>query len=156
MRVLNSGDFPLITYCNDCGAKIEIENEKDVEYGHIGMYKFICPCCGAESYIDTLDGLTLTQENLKFPDHFYEYSSGKLTNDKIKESVANCIDFLRKHPDECYCEHIGNTFMCVFTNDEDELYQIVATDRYYETEISYGPEDQKTRGFQRPDKIKND
>ena len=33
--------------------------------------KFItCPCCGVESMVDEIEGITLTRNNLCFPEHF--------------------------------------------------------------------------------------
>jgi hypothetical protein len=51
-------------------------------------------CCGEEIEID--DGIDLTSENLRFPQHYYSFENGKdLSNDEIDKYVKECINALR-------------------------------------------------------------
>ena len=67
--------FPLKIKCSECDSELEITKE-DTHIGWMGARFINCPCCGEESMVDKLDGITLTKDNLEFPVHFNRTTKG--------------------------------------------------------------------------------
>lgn len=132
--------FPLKAVCEYCESEIELE-EDDVEVGRLGLYKFICPCCNEESYID--ESITLTKDNLEFPRHYYCFGNGvKQNDDYINSQVKKCIETLRNNKDGKYCMcGSGNTKIFVERYDGDEEYCVTVAKGYYETNVPFEDED---------------
>jgi hypothetical protein len=128
--------FPIKAKCENCSSEVELE-ESDLEVGELGLYKFTCPCCGKESYID--DGIALTKDNVRFPQHYYEFKNGvNFENEKIDKYVKSCIKCLRNHKDDSeifYNTHTGtgDLFINVTRYEGDEEYKIQVAKGYYET-----------------------
>lgn len=132
--------FPIKAKCENCSSEIELE-ESDLGVGEFGLYKFTCPCCGKESYLD--NGITLTKDNVRFPQHYFNYSGGiNVKDDEINRLVKVCIQYLRDNKDK-YNTHaeIGNSFINVTRYDGDETYDIQVAKDYYSTEIPFEKED---------------
>lgn len=134
--------FPTKAVCENCESEIELD-EVDVEEGEFGLYKFICPCCGKESFADC--GITLTSENVSFPKHYFCSEDGiNISDDEINKMVKKCIETLRNSNDkDVYSTftEIGNTFVFVQRFDGDENFEVVVSKDYYDTIIDYTEED---------------
>ncbi len=61
--------------CDKCNSELEI-TENDAHIGWLGARFITCPCCGEESMVDELDGITLTKDNLEFPVRFNRTTKG--------------------------------------------------------------------------------
>lgn len=57
------------TFCEHCDSELEI-SEEDTHIGWLGAAFVKCPCCGQESMVDELEGITLTKNNIDYPIHF--------------------------------------------------------------------------------------
>ena len=71
----NIAMFPLKIKCSECDSELEI-TEEDTHIGWMGARFINCPCCGEDTMIDELDGITLTKDNLEFPVHFNRTTKG--------------------------------------------------------------------------------
>ena len=141
----NSEDnYPMIVTCDDCGSDFEIEYD-DTYIGALGCRNVKCPCCGYENMVD--DGIQLTKDNLKFPDHYFWFGNGvKLSNKETDKYVRDCIEALRKSKNKYFYAArggTGDTHIFVFRQDEDEEYLIYVGKDGYETNITYEDVDYK-------------
>jgi DNA-directed RNA polymerase subunit M/transcription elongation factor TFIIS len=135
--------FPMRVICEHCESEIEVD-EKDVKIGEFGLYKFTCPVCGKESFVDD-EGLTLTTENLKFPDHYHSSFNGvNISNEEIDKMVKDCIKRLRETNDKTVYStftECGNTYVAVNRYDGDQVFNVVVSKDYYETDVPFTEED---------------
>lgn len=135
--------------CMQCGSELEI-TEEDTHISWLGARFITCPCCGEETLVDELDGITLTKDNLEFPKHFNRTTKG-LRN--IKETCPNEIVKIIKskienfrHDKDCHSWYTdchswytswGDTLVVVFRCNEDKEYHVVVAKDYYETDIPF-------------------
>ena len=134
--------FPMRVTCYNCETELEI-GEQDTHVGYPGAMYFTCPVCGEEIMIEELDGITLTKDNIEFPQHFYYFGNGvDLTSEEIRKYINDAINFFRNNPDNfCYTTGSGNTGILVQNFSGDHEYHVVVTKDFYETEIPYGTKD---------------
>lgn len=134
--------YPMRVKCYNCESELEVE-EQDTHVGYPGAMYFTCPVCGKESMIDELDGITLTKDNIEFPQHFYYFGNGvDLSSKEIRKYINDAINFFRNNPDSfCYTTGSGNTGILVQNFSGDHEYHVVVTKDFYETEIPYGTKD---------------
>lgn len=144
----NSNSKLLRIHCSQCGSELEITKD-DTHIGWLGALFVTCPCCGEESMIDELEGITLTVDNLEFPVHFSRTNKGmrqvvENSSEEIVKEIKRAITYFRKHKDEYYwfTSH-GDLFVVVFRYEGDEEYSIMVTKDFYETEIPFQEEDYK-------------
>lgn len=121
--------------------------EEDAHIGAYGAAYVTCPCCGEDTMVLDLPGITLTRDNIKFPNHFYKFGKGSKsskTSNEVKKNIQRAIDILRDS-DECgyHFSSNGDSTVIVFKMDEDEEYLIFAMNEWYETSISFEKIDQK-------------
>ena len=139
--------YPRELECEMCGSKLEYEKE-DMEVGVLGAMHVKCPLCG---YNNMLDGnecdITLTKDNVEFPLHFF-YSSKEdgakdvFNNEEIKKCINDAIEFFRKNKDAYHWfTSYGNLYISVRKFEGDEEYDVMVTDRHWETYIPFEPED---------------
>ena len=121
--------------------------EEDTYIGWLGSRFIECPCCGQESIVEDLEGITLTKDNLKFPVHFSKTEVGvrhvvEVNSDEIIKEINNGINFFRTHKDRMYWyTGYGDLFLIVFRYSGDEEYFVMVTKSFYETNIPFEPED---------------
>lgn len=153
MRIINNNKdesitkenpkFPMRVICEHCESEVEVD-ENDVRVGEFGLYKFTCPVCGKESFIDD-EGLTLTTENLKFPDHYHGSFNGvNISNEEIDKMVKECIETLRNSNDKNFYStsiETGDTHIGVSRYDGDQVFNVVISKDYYETYVPFTNED---------------
>ena len=134
--------YPMRVICYNCESELEIE-EQDTHVGYPGAMYFTCPVCGEEIMIEELDGITLTKDNIEFPQHFYYFGNGvDLTSEEIRKYINDAIKYFRKNPDSfCYTTGTGNTGILVQNFSGDYEYHIVVTKDFYDVEIPYEHED---------------
>lgn len=136
----------LTIHCNECDSELEI-TENDTHIGWLGARFITCPCCGEESMVDELEGITLTKDNLEFPVHFNRTMSGlrnviEIGANKIIKEIQDAIMFLREHKDMDYkYVSYGDLFVIVFRYEGDENYFVLVTKDFYETYIPFERED---------------
>lgn len=123
--------------CEYCEHDIYFDKD-DEHVGGFGCYYVYCPHCGEETLVEDED-LELTDDNIKFPDHFYHTSTYKknvvsITEEEVTNEIKRLVKEIEKTPDVTYraCEW-GDT-MIVVMNCEDEIRVFVTKD-YYETSI---------------------
>lgn len=138
--------YPRVVTCDNCKSDIEI-NYSDTHIGILGCRCFKCPCCGDESVLYDEEGIKLTLDNLKFPDHYYCFADGvKLTNKVIDTYVKECITALRESPDKNFYatrSGTGDTHVFVFRYDGDEEYIVYVGKGGYETNVQFEDADYK-------------
>ena len=134
------------TFCEHCDSELEFTKD-DTHIGWLGAAYITCPCCGNESMVDELDGITLTKDNIEFPVHFQRCNKGmkhvkEVSNEEIVNEVRNGIEYFRKNKDEYYWyTSRGDLFMILFRYAGDEEYFVVVTKDFYETYIPFESED---------------
>lgn len=132
--------------CDKCDSELEIIKD-DTHIGWLGAPFITCPCCGEDSMVDELEGITLTIDNLQFPIHFNRTNKDirqvlEVSDEKIISEIKRGVTYLRKHKDEHYwCTSYGDLFVIVFRYKGDEEYSIMVTKDFYETDIPFEEED---------------
>lgn len=136
----------IITCCDECGSELEISPE-DMYVGWLGAMHCICPCCGEETMVEQAKGITLTKDNLRFPEHFLRTTFGirnvrEIKDEEIERQVRDAIEYLRKHKDnDLKYVSYGDLFVIVFRYEGDENYFVLVTKDFYETDIPFEAED---------------
>lgn len=134
----NEDKYPMVITCNNCGSDFEIEHD-DTYIGTLGCRYVKCPCCDYSNMID--DGIQLTKDNLKFPDHYFWYGNGVvLSNKKTDECVRECIEALRNSKDKYFYATqggTGDTHVFVFRRDADEEYIVYVGKNGFETNVPF-------------------
>lgn len=134
--------FSLKFSCPECDSELEI-TEKDTHIGWLGAKYITCPCCGEESMVDELDGITLTKDNLEFPVHFNRTAKGlrhvvEVNSNEIVDGIKKAITYFRENKDEfCWYTSYGDLFLIVFRYSGDEEYFVMVTKDFYETYIPF-------------------
>ena len=128
----------MIITCDNCGSDYEIEYD-DTYIGALGCRYVKCPCCGYENMID--DGIQLTKDNLKFPDHYFSFADCvKISDEAIDRDVKRCIEALRNSKDKRFYATrtgTGDTHIFVFRYDGDEEYFVYVGKGGYETNVPF-------------------
>lgn len=133
-------------HCNECGSELEI-TENDTHIGWLGARFITCPCCGEESMVDELNGITLTKDNLKFPVHFNRTTKGlrhvvETKSDEIIKEIKRAITYFRENKDDWnWYTSYGDLFVNIYRYDGDEEYFVLVTKDFYETHIPFEKED---------------
>ena len=139
-RKANSEDkYPMVITCNNCGSDFEIEHD-DTYIGTLGCRYVKCPCCDYSNMVDD-DGIQLTKDNLKFPDHYFWFGDGVvLSNKETDEYVRRCIEALRKSKNKNFYAArggSGDTHVFVFRYDGDEEYFVYVGKNGFETNVPF-------------------
>ena len=138
--------YVLTINCDKCDSELEI-TEEDTHIGWMGARFITCPCCGEESMVDELDGITLTKDNLEFPIHFIRTTKGlrhvvEINSDEIIKEIQRGITYFRENKDEfCWYTTYGDLFLVVFRYSGDEEYSVIVTKDFYETYVPFEDED---------------
>lgn len=120
--------------CDSCGKILTGEHK----VGQLGCKYIVCDNCGEENYIDELEPMTLTKNNVRFPQHYYHFDSNSvlIDDDTINQWVKRCIEHLEQNPDE---NHIytasGDSAVHVTRFDGDGEYVVQVCKNYYETNV---------------------
>lgn len=134
------------TFCEHCDSELEV-SEEDAHIGWLGAAFVKCPCCGQETIVNELDGITLTRDNIEFPKHFYRTNKSlrdviEITNEGIVNEIQKGIDYFRKNKDEyCWYTSYGDSFVIVFRYKNNKEYSVLVTKDFYDTDIPFGAED---------------
>lgn len=136
--------YPMIMACDSCNSEFEIDYA-DTYIGALGCRYVKCPCCGYENILG--DGITLTTENLSFPNHYFSFKNAvKLSDNDVDRFVKECIKALRSSKDKGFYAAqtgIGDTHIFVFRYDDDEEYAVYVGKNGYETNVPFEDEDYK-------------
>lgn len=130
------------TFCEHCDSELEISKE-DTHIGWLGAAFVKCPCCGQESMVDELDGITLTKDNIDYPIHFNRTNKDlknvvEIQKDEVIKEIQKGIDYFRTNKDEfCWYTCHGDLFLIVFRYEGDEEYFVLVTRDFYETYIPF-------------------
>lgn len=134
------------TFCDNCDSELEIY-EEDTHIGWLGAPFVKCPCCGQESMVDELEGITLTKDNIDYPIHFNRTNKDlknvvEIQKDEVIKEIQRGIDYFRINKDEfCWYTCHGDLFLIVFRYEGDEEYFVLVTRDFYETDIPFEKED---------------
>jgi hypothetical protein len=135
-------DLPIQITCEYCDSKLEITKE-DTHIGWLGASYITCPCCGGESMVDELDGITFTVDNIDFPVHFLRVNKNErhvkeVDAKEIVKDIRRGIEYFREHKDKySWYTSYGDMFLTLLRYDGDEEYYVVVTKDYYETSIPF-------------------
>ena len=142
----NIKTFPLKIKCSECDSELEI-TEEDTHIGWMGARFVTCPCCGEESIVDEMEGITLTKDNIEFPIHFNRTTKGmrhivETNSDEIVKEIQKGIEYFRNFKNQfCWYSCYKDLFVLIFRYFEDEDYFVVVTKDFYETHIPFEKED---------------
>lgn len=145
-KLKNTKPKLLKIHCDQCDSELEITKE-DTHVGWLGALFVTCPCCGEESMVEELEGITLTVDNLQFPIHFNRTNKDtrqvvENSPDEIVNEIKQGITYFREHKDEYYWyTSYGDLFVIVFRYEGDEEYFVMVTKDFYETDIPFEQED---------------
>lgn len=134
------------TFCEHCNSELEFTKD-DTHIGWLGAAYVTCPCCGEESMVDELDGITLTKDNIGFPVHFLRFNKDmrhveEVGNEEIIKEIRKGVEYFRKNKDEyCWYTSYGDLFVILFRYADDEEYLVVVTKDFYEGYIPFEGED---------------
>lgn len=141
-RFKNAESKSLKIHCDQCGSELEI-TKNDTHIGWLGALFVTCPCCGEESMVDELEGITLTIDKLVFPVHFSRTNKEMIQvvencPDEIVKEIKRAITYFREHKDK-YFWHTshGDMFVIVFRYEGDKEYSVMVTKDFYETAIPF-------------------
>lgn len=131
--------------CDKCDSVLEVIPE-DSHIGWLGARFVTCPCCGKETMVEQLDGITLTKDNIEFPKHFLRSNKNmgckEMSIESILDEIRCAIEFFRENKDEFAIElGTGDAGIHVYRYTEDEEYRVVVTRDWYETCIPFATED---------------
>lgn len=132
--------------CFTCDSELEI-TEEDTHIGVYGAAHVTCPCCGDETMVDNLEGITLTKDNIEFPVHFYRTNKNlrnvkEIEPSRITDDIKRSVEYFRRNKDEfAWFTTTGDTFLTVFRFPDDKEYHVVVAKDYYETYIPFKKED---------------
>lgn len=123
--------------CEHCDSYLLVD-EDDLTVGEYGLFKFTCPCCGKESYIDK--SADLNENNITFPIHFSDPKGAvKLSNEDITKYVREVVKYLKDNPSEGYCyQATGDTMVFGFrdcSEYDNDYIDITVSRRNYNSGI---------------------
>ena len=122
-------------YCNSV-LGVEEDDVREVEYGCL---VFDCPICGEE--LDYGEKI-LTYETISFPQSFYHFDKGTLTEQDVKKTIKKGIENIRNNKDNFGMYYVsGNTFVAIKRYPSDEEYVIIATNDFYTSAIPFADAD---------------
>ena len=97
---------------------------------------------------DNEHSITLTADNIEFPDHFYHTSieNGAIdvcNTENIRKYIHEAIDYFRinKNEYDYGCILTGNLYLHVQRYVDDKEYVVTISNNFYETEIPFETED---------------
>lgn len=117
--------------CENCGSKLIID-DNDLIIGEYGAKCWVCAACGESNYVD--EGITLTEKNVIFPQHFSNtLNAVEIKDEEITKWVREAVAVMDKNIDYSY-HASGDTAVIAFKSDEDynDVTVIVAR-KYHET-----------------------
>lgn len=90
----------------------------DTYIGWLGARFTTCPCCGKETTVDEFEGITLTKDNLKYPQYFAHESKyhgcKEVGAEVILREIRRAIKYFRENKDEFAVEFgFGDCHICV-------------------------------------------
>lgn len=134
----NETKFPLEVTCEYCGSKLLLDRE-DLSCGAFGAMWYTCPVCKRRCMADEVDGITLTANNIQFPDNFWYYKDGvDISPEEINKYIKDGIKFFRENPEAfTYVTGTGNSHIMVQNYSGDEDYYVVVSKDFYDAEIPY-------------------
>lgn len=140
--------YPDFLICEHCLSELEYE-ESDIRIGALGLAYLDCPLCGYESAINDEElYITLTKDNIEFPNHFWHTSEDTgavdvCNTDNVRKYIKEAIQYFRQNKDEySWGGHItGNLYIHVRRYDGDEIYEVTISNDFYETDIPFEKED---------------
>lgn len=137
--------YPRKIVCDKCGSELEYE-KSDIEIRAYGCPEITCPLCGMDIPLYDEEELVLTENNISFPVHFYhtfkEKGAVEVSNERIEEYIREGINWLRANKKEySWFIQTGDLHLEVNKYDGDEVYNIIVTKNYYETDIPFKRED---------------
>lgn len=147
-RITNITDeYPKKLICEQCESELEYE-ESDIYVGDLGAAYVRCPICGCENLLEgDSHEIVLTEDNVKFPDHFFHYDGNGRTVDLFDEEtirgyIKKGIKWLRTHPDEYkWFISSGDMYLDITKCIDDEEYVVILCKDYYESYIPFGTKD---------------
>lgn len=139
--------YPRKCICENCQSELQYD-KTDITIGFLGAAHIHCPLCNNNIILeDNEHNITLTKDNIKYPNHFWHTSVetgavNRNNNEEIKKEINNAIEYFRKYKDEYhwYTES-GSLNMVVYRLDDDKCYEIMVTNNFYSTSIPFEDED---------------
>lgn len=136
------------TTCNECDSELEI-TEDDAHIGWLGAAYVTCPCCGEETMVDELDGITLTVDNLEYPKHFLKVNKNikhvkEIKESEILKSIKQGIEYFRKNKNEyIWYTAYGDMFLFIHRLEDDHEYYITVSKNFNELYLPFERKDEK-------------
>lgn len=121
--------------CENCESVVEVADD-ELEIGAYGCKSWTCPRCEYCNEID--DSIDLTEENIKFPQHFSNSLKGvQIKDDEINAWIKRVLSMIDKDSHFAVTGS-GNTLVLAYKSysDENEVSVIVCNNGYYETFVT--------------------
>lgn len=139
--------YPKECVCENCESTLQYD-ESDITIGVYGVAHIRCPLCKHIGMLDDDENdITLTKDNIEFPNHFHHTSieNGAVdvcNNEQVRRAIARVIEYLRENKDDThYYTEFGNLRVSVDRYENSEEYYVVVTNNYYSTFIPFESED---------------
>lgn len=123
-------EFPIdaLYQCPECMKEYTAKSH----IGTDGCEYVSCPDCGYERYVS--EGITITPDNLSFPQHFYRFeppNAIEVPQLDIEMMAKQCLRYLDKEHDYAFCA-TGNVFIIAVKDDQgDNDVQVLVCPNYY-------------------------
>ena len=123
--------------CECCEREFEYTKD-NVLIQDFGCANVICPHCKASTPADDVFNLKLDENNLVFPQHFFEFcekEENSILDEEINKEIKKHLKLLReKEKDTNFeCLRFGNILIFIFKNNE--TFSIFVAKGYYYTEF---------------------
>lgn len=123
--------------CDKCGVSL-VFGKDDARVGELGCYYVTCPNCGTDVYIDEIEPLTLNENNIQFPAHFYRFGTKDgavdIEDERIQQWVRECLDKIKQNDNtDFWVAGSGNTKVVVL-NYIDQ-YEVIVAKNYWDCDI---------------------
>lgn len=116
--------------------------------GAFGCMYIDCPLCGRDNMLENNEfNIILSKNNIEFPTHFFEHSTENgavdtCKNEYITKEINRAINYFRTNKEEfAWTTGTGNTEIHVYRFSDDEEYNVVVSENYYDAHIPFEAED---------------
>lgn len=124
--------YPPPYLCEECGENFDTE----LYIGSNGSLFAKCPYCDEEQWIG--EGVTLTEENINYPQHFFQYgrkSQSSISDAQITEWVRKCVARLDKDVDYSMSASGDTIVIAAKTEEDSNTVSVYVCKGYSECEL---------------------
>lgn len=124
------------TKCENCETEFEY-TKKNVLIQDFGCAGVICPNCNKTTIADDSFNLKLNEDNIVFPQHFFEFKKNKdfILDEEINNEIKRNIKLLKEQTftENSIWSRFGDVLIIVLK--EKNVFSIFVAKGYYHTEF---------------------